>query len=100
MPEALCGICQSFAQCELAQARVQQRLERMSQWTAQQFDGLGIDQVAQRSAAAVTPVRVELIEGSGSCLVLANSERSQHFRARRGARFGIGVADCGGLECT
>ncbi|CPU24418.1 Uncharacterised protein [Mycobacteroides abscessus] len=35
MPETLCGICQSFAQCELAQARVQQRLERMRQWAAQ-----------------------------------------------------------------
>ena len=55
--EPLLGVGQALAQRELAQPRIQQRLERMRQRAAEQFDGAGVDQLAQQRAAAVPPQR-------------------------------------------
>ena len=80
--EALPGVGEALAQGELAQPRVQQRLERMRQRTAEQFDRLGVDELAQQRAAAVAPVRREVVERPTGFLVFANTERAQRFRCR------------------
>ncbi len=63
--EPLLGVGQTLAQRELAQPRIEQRLERMRQRAAEQFDGVGVDQLAQQRAAAVPPQRRELVERRG-----------------------------------
>ena len=51
--EALLRVGEALAQRELAQPRVQQRLERVGQRTAEQLDRAGVDQFAQQRAGAV-----------------------------------------------
>ena len=75
--EPLPGIGQALAQRELAQPRVQQRLERVRQRAAEQFDGAGVDQLAQQRAAAVAPQRGEILERALGLGVLANAELPQ-----------------------
>ena len=53
----LAGVGKALAQRELAQPRIEQRLERMRQRSAEQFDGVGVDQLAQQRAGAVAPQR-------------------------------------------
>ena len=43
MGEALLRVGQAFPQCEFAKPGIQQRLERMRQRPAEQFDGFGVD---------------------------------------------------------
>ena len=80
--EPLVGVGQTFAQRELAQSRVQQRLEGMRQRPAEQLDGVAVDQLAQQRAAAVLPQRGELVEltvGLGrprECRTRRNGSRS------------------------
>ena len=78
--EPLPRVGQALAQRELAQPRIQQRLERMRQRAAEQFDGAGVDQLAQQRAAAVPPQRGEVVERPLGLGVLANSEGAQRFR--------------------
>ena len=47
MCEALVGVGQSLSQGELAQSRVEQRLERARQRAAEQFDGVRVDELPQ-----------------------------------------------------
>lgn len=69
-----------FAQRELAQPRVQQRLERVRQRSAEQLDGVSVDQLAQQGARAVPPQRGELVELTIGFGDLANAELPQWFR--------------------
>ena len=80
MREPLTGVGQALAQRELAQPRIEQRLERVRQRAAEQFDGAGVDQLAQQRTAAVPPQRRELVECAARLGVLANPERAQRFR--------------------
>ena len=77
---------------------VQQRLERMRQRTAQQFDRAGVDQAAQQRAGAVPPAGGEILERSLGFGEFANPEGAQRFRcAGRRRRRAVSGADAGGL---
>ena len=75
--EPLLGVGEPLPQGELAQARIQQRLKGMRQRAAEQFDGLGVDELTQQWAAAVCPQRREVVERSLSLVALANTELPQ-----------------------
>ena len=77
--EALLGVGQPLAQRELAQSGVQQRLERMRQRAAEQFDGAGVEQLTQQRAAPVLPQRSELVKLATGFGLLANPELSQRI---------------------
>lgn len=79
MGEAVLGVGQALAERELPQARMQQWLERMSQRTAEQLDGLAVDQFAQQWARAVTPQRLEVLDRLRGLGKLANPELAQGF---------------------
>ena len=55
MGEAMPGVGQTLAERELAQSWIEQRLERMREWTAEQFDRAGVDELTQQRAGAVAP---------------------------------------------
>ena len=80
--EPLARVGEAFAERELPQPRIQQRLERVRQRAAEQFDGVRVDQLPQQRAAAVAPRRGELVERTAGLVVLANSERAHGFRCR------------------
>src|SRR4051812_18613633 len=82
MGEALTGVGEAFAKGEFAQARVQQRLERVGQGPAEQLDGVGVDQLAQQRAATVSPVRREVLERPAGLFVFTNAEGAQRVRRR------------------
>ena len=93
MPEGVCaeplvGVGQALAQRELAQSRIQQRLERMRQRSAEQLDGVGVDELAKQWAAAVPPQRGELVELPVGLGYLTNTELPQRF------------LKCGRLACA
>jgi len=74
------GVGQALAQRELAQPGVEQRLERMRQRAAEQFDGARADELPQHRAAAVLPVLGEFRERRAGLLVFVNTEGAQRFR--------------------
>ena len=80
---ALPRVGQALAQRELAQPRVEQRLERVGQRAAEQFDGVGVDQLAQQRAGAVPPERLEVVERLLGLGVLANAEGRATTRVDR-----------------
>ena len=83
MRQPLVGVGKTLAQRELAQSRIEQRLERMRQRSAEQFDGVAVDQLAQQRAGTVPPQRGELVELAVGLGNLANTELAQRFRQRR-----------------
>ena len=83
MRQPLPGVGQTLAQREIPQPRVQQRLERVGQRAAEQFDRARVDQLAQQRAAAVPPERAEVVERLPGFGVFANPERAQRFRCER-----------------
>ena len=74
------GVGQALAQRELAQPGVEQRLERMRQRAAEQFDGARADELPQHRAAAVLPVLGKFGERRAGLLVFVNTEGAQRFR--------------------
>lgn len=65
---------QTFAQRELPQPRIQQRLERVGQWAAEQLDRAGVDQGAQQRACAMAPGGGEVVKRLIGLGALAGSE--------------------------
>ena len=92
MSEALGRIGQSLTEGELAQARIQQWLERMGQWAAEEFHGAGIDEFAQQRTGAVTPQHGEILQGPRGLGVFAASEPPQRLRIGRSPGCGTGGA--------
>ena len=85
MREARLGVGQALAQGELAQPRIQQRLERMRQRPAEQFDGSA--SISSRSSG-LPPCRHSVAKSSSArpasaCSRIPNSRNG--FRQRRGA---------------
>ena len=79
MRQALLSVGQTLAQRELAQSRIQQRLEGMRQRTAEQLDGFTVDQFAQQRAATVPPQGGVVVERAVGFGHLAKAELAQRF---------------------
>ena len=78
--EALPRVGQALAQREFPQSRVQQWLKGMRQRSTQEFDRVGVDQLAKQGAAAMAPQRGEFLEGLAGLAMFANPELAQRLR--------------------
>ena len=85
-PNAPLGVGEALAELERAQPRMEQRLERMGQRSAEELDGVGVDEPAQHRRAAVRPALLKV--------GLAPVWRRAGVRGRRGR------GGCAGRACS